>query len=220
MAIDDPHERTSPFDASRLHSRPAASIPLFAGDEVLVCGQLLSRAWEQSRDTEAADPHALSCPHCREAAEQLATVDAATRVLRVQETPRLHALTDRIMHIVRTEVRLGRLLPLANPDRGLQIAENVAAKVLRQAADAVPGTRAATCRLAPITEGTNVRVTMTVALTLDHPLPDRVLQVRRSVLHSAEQDLGLAVGAVDITVTDVLEPEPFLRHSPPDEPSA
>ncbi|MEU2596124.1 hypothetical protein ABZ669_02365 [Streptomyces hirsutus] len=45
---------------------------------------------------------------------------------------------------------------------------------------------------------------------LDRPLPHRVHQVRRSVLDSAGQDLGLAVTAVDITVIDVLEPEPPL----------
>ena len=74
----------------------------------------------------------------------------------------------------------------------------------------VPGARAAGCRLAPEGEGTDVRVTMTLAAALDRPLPDRVHQVRRAVVHSAGQDLGLAVSAVDITVVDVLEPWPLL----------
>ncbi|MFB7114705.1 hypothetical protein [Streptomyces sp. NPDC056291] len=39
--------------------------------------------------------------------------------------------------------------------------------------------------------------------------------MRRSVLHSAGQDLGLAVTAVDIAVVDVLEPEPLLRPGLP-----
>ncbi|WP_433455504.1 hypothetical protein ACQPXS_46070 [Streptomyces sp. CA-142005] len=210
MALDDPHARPSePPGADGPRTGPAADIPPFAGDEVLPCGRLLSRVWEQARDaTPAADPHTVSCPHCREAVEGLATVNAATRALRT-EAPGLHALADRVMDIVRAEVRLGRLLPLADPDRDLRISESAAAKVLRQAADTVPGARAATCRLVPEGEGTDVRVTMTLAAALDGPLPDRVHQVRRSVLHSAEQDLGLAVTAVDITVVDVLEPEPL-----------
>ncbi|MFB7114704.1 hypothetical protein [Streptomyces sp. NPDC056291] len=78
------------------------------------------------------------------------------------------------MNIVRAEVRRGRLLPLADPDRELRIAESAAAKVLRHAAGTVPGARAATCRLVPVGEGIDVRVTMTLAAALDRPLPDRV----------------------------------------------
>ncbi|MFJ5033997.1 hypothetical protein ACIQB5_39455 [Streptomyces sp. NPDC088560] len=187
-------------------------MPAFVGDEVLPCGRLLSRVWEQAQDaTSAADPHVESCLHCREAVEGLATVNAATRALRAEDPPGLHALADRVMKVVRAEVRLGRLLPLADPDRDLRIAESVAAKVLRQAADSVPGARAETCRLAPESSGSDVRVTMTLAAALDRPLPDRVHQVRRSVLHLAGQDLGLAVAAVDITVVDVLKPLPPVR---------
>ncbi|GAB3179969.1 hypothetical protein GCM10027162_33110 [Streptomyces incanus] len=50
---------------------------------------------------------------------------------------------------------------------------------------------------------------------LDRPLPHRVHQVRRSLLDSAVQDLGLAVTAADITVIDVLEPEPPLGSGLP-----
>ncbi|GAB2828172.1 hypothetical protein GCM10027073_66400 [Streptomyces chlorus] len=218
MALDDPHARPSgPPGADGPRTGPAAAdASPFAGDEVLPCGRLLSRVWEQTRDAApTADPHTVSCPHCREAVEGLATVNAATRALRAEDPPGLHALADRVMDVVRAEVRIGRLLPLADPDRDLRIAENAAAKVLRQAADTVPGARAATCRLVPEGEGTDVRVTMTLAAALDRPLPDRVHQVRRSVLDSAGQDLGLAVTAVDITVIDVLEPEPPLGSGLP-----
>ncbi|MEV5431968.1 hypothetical protein [Streptomyces sp. NPDC052701] len=213
MALDDPHERPSGppgADAPRTGPAAAGTSPP-AGDEVLPCGRLLSRVWEQAQDAApAADPHTVSCPHCREAVEGLLTVNAAARALRAEDPPGLPALAGRVMAVVGAEVRLGRLLPLADPDRDLRIAESAAAKVLRQAADTVPGARAATCRLAPAGEGADVRVTMTLAAALDRPLPERVRQVRRSVLHSAGQDLGLAVAAVDITVVDVLEPWPPL----------
>ncbi|MFH8770458.1 hypothetical protein [Streptomyces sp. NPDC017958] len=211
MALDDPHTRPPEppgADGSRTGSAAAGVLP-FPGDEVLPCGRLLSRVWEQAQDeAPAADPHTVSCPHCREAVEGLATVNAVTRALWAEDTSGLHVLADRVMNIVRAEVRLGRLLPLADPDRDLRIAESAAAKVLRQAADTVPGARAATCRLTSAGEGTDVRVTMTLAAALDRPLPERVHQVRRSVLRSAGQDLGLAATAVDIAVVDVLEPWP------------
>ncbi|MDO0926644.1 hypothetical protein QQY24_14930 [Streptomyces sp. TG1A-8] len=202
MALDDPYARSG-----GIRTGPAACAPPFEGDEVLPCGRLLSRAWEQARDAApAADPHAVSCPHCRAAAGELAAVDAAARGLRAEEPPGPYALVERVMDAVRAEVRLGRLLPPAGPDRGRRITENAAARVLRRAVDAVPGARAATCRLTPEDGGTDVRVTMTVAAALDRPLPYRVRQVRRSVLRSAGLELGLVVTAVDITVVGVLEP--------------
>lgn len=218
MALDDPQARPSESphtDRPRLSPTAADPSP-FAGDEVLPCGRLLSRVWEQAQDTApVADPHTVSCSHCREAVEGLATVNAAAQALREEDPPGLQALADRVMNVVRAEIRLGRLLPLADPDRDLRIAESAAAKLLRLAADTVPGVRAATCRLIPADEGNDVRVTMELAAALDRPLPDRVDQVRRSVLHSAERDLGLAVTTVDIVVVDVLEPWPPLSPGQP-----
>jgi hypothetical protein len=215
MAIDDPHPRPS------APPRAGAGDPLPADDEVLPCGRLLSRVWEKTRDTTPGtmpdgtpgagphpvpDPHTVSCPYCHEAAGELAAVDAATRALRSEDLSGPRTLIDRVMNTVRAEARLGRLLPPAGPDQGPRIAESAAAKILRRAADTVPGARAAGCRLVAEGEGTGVRVTMTVAAALDRPLPGRIRQVRRSVIRSAGQDLGLAVTAVDITVVDVLEP--------------
>ncbi|MFJ9348316.1 hypothetical protein [Streptomyces sp. NPDC101237] len=211
MALDRPYTRPCGrpgTDGTRTEPATRDTPPL-PGDQSLPCGRLLSRVWEQARDdAPEADPHTLTCPYCREAVEGLATVDAATRVLRATDPPGLRALADRVMAAVRAEARLGRLLRLADPDRDLRIAESAAAKILRRAADTVPGTRAAACRLAPAGEGLNVLVTMTVAAALGRPLPETVQRVRRAVLRSATEELGLAVTAVDITVVDVLEPWP------------
>lgn len=215
MALDDPHAQPSgPPGNDGPPDDPAIreAVPL-AGDEVLPCGRLLSQAWEQAQDaTPTADPHTTSCPHCREAVEGLAALNVATRALRAKDPPGLQALADRVMRIVRAEVRLGRLLPLADTVLDLRIAESAAAKVLRQAADTVPDVRAATCRLVPAGEGTGVQVTMTLAAALNRPLPETVTQVRRSIIHAAEQALGLAVTTVDIIVADVLEP--FVPPAP------
>lgn len=207
MALDNPSD---PPGTGGSRDGPAVddAVPP-AVDEVLPCGRRLSQVWEQALDGMSADdPHTLSCPGCREAVEGLATLNAATRALRAKDPPGLQALTDRVMSVVRSEVRLGRLLPLADPDLDLRIAENAAARVLRRAADTVPGARAATCRLVPEGGGTGVQVTMALAVSLDRPLPDRVRQVRRSVVNAAGQALGLAVTAVDIIVVDIREPYP------------
>ncbi|MGX4694668.1 hypothetical protein [Streptomyces sp. JNUCC 63] len=201
MALEDQH----PHNAD-------TSVPDLApltGDEVLPCGRPLSHAWEQARDARPqTDPHTTSCSYCREAAEGLAALDAATQALRERQPTGLNALADRVMAVVRSEVRLGRMLPLDDPALDLRITENAAAKVLRQAADTVPGATAVSCRLKPAGKGTHVHVAMTLAAALDQPLPAAAEDVRRSVITAADRTLGMAVTNVDIRVIDVLLPEP------------
>jgi hypothetical protein len=88
------------------------------------------------------------------------------------------------------------------------VAETAAANVLRRAADSVPGARAVSCRLALGDDGTTIHVTMTLAASLDRPLPDRAALVRKAVLDAADRTLGLAVTNVDLEVVAVLEPPP------------
>ncbi|MBT2452526.1 hypothetical protein J7F03_36850 [Streptomyces sp. ISL-43] len=211
MALDDPRpdasgeppaERVEP-----IRTEPLPEAELLAGDELLPCGRPLSRAWEQARDAdETPDPHAAHCPHCRQAVEGLAALDEATRALRATERPSGRSLADRVINAVRAEVRIGVMLPLDDPARDLQIAESAAAKVLRRAADTVPGARAASCRLTPTGNTTAVHVAMTLATTLDQPLPDRAARVRRAVLYAAHRELGLAVTDVDLEINAVLDP--------------
>ncbi|WP_328740987.1 alkaline shock response membrane anchor protein AmaP [Streptomyces erythrochromogenes] len=99
------------------------------------------------------------------------------------------------------------MLLLDDPDHDLRIAESAAAKVLRRAADTVPGVRAASCRVATAKDA-HVQavhiVVITVAATLDQPLRGRAEAVRQAVLHAAEHVLGLAVTTVDVEVNAVL----------------
>ncbi|MFF0465226.1 hypothetical protein [Streptomyces mexicanus] len=218
MALDDPHARPAAQPGT---DGPGERTTPLAGDEMLSCGRLLSQVWEQAQDaTPAADPHTLSCPQCRAATEVLATVNTATRALRAENPPGLQLLADRVMTAVRAEARLERLLPLAGLEPDLRITERAAAKVLRQAADAVPGARVAACRLTPADENRGVRVSLTLAAALDRPLPERADHVRRSVLIAAGRDLDMAVATVDITVVDVLELLSPLGHAQPADDGA
>lgn len=198
----------SPADgAEPAPTEPLPEAELLAGDELLPCGRRLSRAREQARDADTTpDPHAAHCPHCRQAVEGLAALDQATRALRAMERPSGHSLADRIINDVRAEVRIGVMLPLDDSALDLQIAESAAAKVLRRAADAVPGARAASCRLTPTGTTTAVHVAMTLASAPDQPLPDKAAQVRRAVLYAADQELGLAITDVDLEIDAVLAP--------------
>ncbi|PZG90157.1 hypothetical protein C1I97_30760 [Streptomyces sp. NTH33] len=201
MALEDQHPPNA-------HTSAPDPAPL-TGDEVLPCGRPLSHVWEQARDARPrTDPHIASCAHCREAAEGLAALDAATQALRERQPTGWSALADRVLAVVRSEVRFGPVLPLDDPALDLRITENAAAKVLRRAADAVPGARAVSCRLKPAGKGTHVHVAMTLAAAPGRPLPAAAEDVRRSVVTAADRTLGMAVTNVDIRVIDVLLPQP------------
>ncbi|MGW7618057.1 Asp23/Gls24 family envelope stress response protein [Streptomyces antimycoticus] len=154
------------------------------------------------------------CAFCRQAVEGLIALDSTTRTLWA-ERPSARTVADGVMRAVRAEVRLGRMLPLDDPTRELRIAETAAARVLRRAADRVPGVRAASCRLTPDEGSTKV----TLAVTLDHPLPDRATEVRRAVAHAAGHELGLAVSTIDLRIVSVLEPLEPLEPTASEEPT-
>ncbi|MFJ5811551.1 Asp23/Gls24 family envelope stress response protein [Streptomyces sp. NBC_01426] len=215
MALDDPH----PTSAAQTNPPPHSDAERLAGSALLPCGRLLGHAWEQARTpARAADPHTNHCPYCREAIEGLTSLDRATHALRGEEQPDGHSLANRVINAVRAEARLGAMLLLNDPGRDLRIAETAAAKILRRAADTVPGTRAASCRLIPEQSGQALHVAaITLSTTLDQPLRERAEAVRQAVLHVAQNVLGLAVTAVNVEVTGVLErsrrtqPEPSER---------
>ncbi|MEU7551132.1 hypothetical protein AB0B01_02025 [Streptomyces sp. NPDC044571] len=219
MALDDPHPHSGEDPtAARTRRADGTLLPeseLLAGGELLPCGRPLLDAWQQARSpgATALDAHTGGCPYCRQAVEGLRALDRATESLRAEEQPDVHSLADRVINAVRAEVRLGASLPLDDPDHDLRIAENAAAKVLRRAADTVPGARAASCHLSPTPDDTAVHVVMTLATTLDRPLRERAAHVRQAVLHAAHHELGLAVTGVDLEITSLLEP----LHAPWDD---
>ncbi|MFJ3831260.1 hypothetical protein ACIPWI_25315 [Streptomyces sp. NPDC090046] len=207
MALDDPHPTSGDEPAGVRAEAPLHSnAELLAGAELLPCGRPLGRAWQQARSAVGtSDPHSSRCPHCREAIEGLTALDRATRALRAEEQPDGHSLATRVIKAVRSEVRLGTMLLLDDPDHDLRIAESAAAKVLRRAADTVPGIRAASCRVNAAKDDHAVHVVViTVAATLDQPLRVRAEAVRQAVLHATEHVLGLAVTTVDVEVSAVL----------------
>ncbi|MEU4729911.1 hypothetical protein [Streptomyces sp. NPDC023588] len=222
MALDDPHPTAgggpTPASARRADTTALSEAELLAGSELLPCGRPLLDAWRQARSPGAAAPdaHAGDCLHCRQAVEGLRALDQATRSLRAEEQPDGHGLANRVINAVRAEVRLGASLPLDDPDHALRIAESAAAKVLRRAADTVPGVRAVSCRLTPTPDDSAVHVVMTLATTLDRPLRERAARVRRAVLHAAQHTLGLAVTEVDLDINSLLDP----LHAPRDDAPA
>ncbi|MFH8574052.1 hypothetical protein [Streptomyces sp. NPDC017993] len=203
MALEDPRATSPPTEVPAPYRDTDAA--RLVGDERLPCGRLVSHVWEQARAaSDQPDTHTSRCIYCQQAIEGLAALDATTRTLRA-EPPSARTVADRIVRAVRAEARLGQILPLDDPAQDLRIAETTVAKILRRAADRIPGVRAASCRLTPDEAGTQVTITMTLAATLDEPLPGRTAQVRRAVADASAHDIGLAVHSIDLRIVSELE---------------
>lgn len=206
--------------------------------EVLPCGHLLDELWERWADAPAAaqrDPHLSTCAHCGTALDELRRLDRYVRqeVERDEQeaarTPLADTgrITERVMEIVRTELRPGASVPLGERDEDHWITETAAARTLRAAAEEENGVQAGSCRISPA-DGPEprlalpgsrlpraplrVRIGIVAPLRPHTPVPETAGRVRERVATAARDELGMEVAAVDVVVVDVTEP------TSPDDP--
>ncbi|MFD5398201.1 hypothetical protein ACFWJW_28850 [Streptomyces sp. NPDC127097] len=122
---------------------------------------------------------------------------------------------------VRTQLGIGRLLPLGGPADGSWITEQAAAGALRASADTPAGVRLGSLRLSVADPGHApepavpappsalppgpLRIEAEFAAVADRPLPVLADQVRAALLEASIQGLGLVVGVVDLRVSGLLE---------------
>ncbi|MEU3957926.1 hypothetical protein AB0F45_37620, partial [Streptomyces achromogenes] len=179
---------------------PGSDVP--PDDERLPCGRLLGRVWSD-REEGTADGHQGTCPHCR---RELAGLRTAVRHVRdeTRSTPGFDAaaLTQRVMDVVRLELRPGRPLPLGQPDEDLWIMESVAARTLRSAAEQVPGVQAGSCRIERPTRQRTCHRPPRHPRPLTPGLAD---EVRRHVREAADRHLGMNVTDINVSITDATE---------------
>ncbi|OEJ27519.1 hypothetical protein AR457_26690 [Streptomyces agglomeratus] len=142
---------------------------------------------------------------------------------------------DGMTRAVRQLLGLGRLLPLGEAADGAWLAEKAADSVLRRAAAAVPGVKLGSLRIGLTDPDAAVEpavppppgalppgpLRIQADLTADtggEPLPHRAERLRIALREAASARLGLAVTAVDLRVTDLVEAgqEP-VPATPPDE---
>jgi hypothetical protein len=206
--------------------------PVDAGEQ-LPCGRTFEAVWaarEAGRTPD--DPHYAHCPHCGAALERLDVLDGFVRAARAQEAQArqaagggqasatgraAEAVTQRVMGIVRRELRPGRSLPLGDGREDAWIVEAAAAKAFRAAADALPGVRAGSCRITPLDPAAPaprtgpargpLRVRLQVAADLSRMLPELADEIRDRVEAVADAEIGMDVRAVDVTFVDLVAPE-------------
>ncbi|MGW7591616.1 Asp23/Gls24 family envelope stress response protein [Streptomyces rubiginosohelvolus] len=181
-------------------------------DETLPCGRLLSQVWADWEEG-VHDDHTAQCAHCRLAVADLERLESQVRALDsepAQQPVDAASFIDRVMDVVRLELRPGRPLPLGEADEDLRIMENVAARALRRAAEEVSGVRAGSCRLG----GTPVDVDLSVHVPLTTPdVPALAQQIRDRVDATAHERLGLHLGEINVRITDLVSEDEAAPRS-------
>ncbi len=132
-------------------------------DERLPCGLLLSDVWDAA-DEGGGDVHLSQCPHCSAARAELGLLGEAVRDVLAAEADDaaegawdVGGLTERVMDVVRMELRPGRPLPLGGR-HDLWMTETAVARTVREAVDGLHGVYAGSCRIGPLPEWTGPAV--------------------------------------------------------------
>lgn len=186
----------------------------------LACGRDAAAVWEDA-ETGRLDAHELRCPHCQAVATDAAVLHASTAELAAEPIEPPPALVDRVMSMVRTELRHD-YLPLPTRPGPARIEHRSAAAVLRHAVDQMPGVRARSCRITMPDRvevdgaarhddfggdpGTVVGISVAMAFGAD--LPTTAARVQQLILAASDRLLGLPVDQVNVTVVDVFDPTP------------
>lgn len=184
-----------------------------ADDPRLSCGRSIDDVW--SHIDGPPDEHERDCPYCLEARARLLRLSAATADLRAAEAvePAMQpdaGFTASVMTLVRAEVRRGQAIPLqTEPVPGLTISEQAVVGLVWLAADGVPGVRGRRCRVSAVEPGdldgpTQVDVELSFAVDPGVSIPAVTAELRTRVVELVDDEAGLLVRRVDLSVEDVL----------------
>ncbi|MFE9123494.1 Asp23/Gls24 family envelope stress response protein [Streptomyces sp. NPDC007172] len=194
---------------TRIHP-PDTPPPHDPDDERLPCGRLLSQVWSDWEEG-ATDPHQADCPDCTSAVAELEQLETAVRQLSGDSEDTFDydpaPLTERVMDVVRLELRPGHPLPLGAPDEDMWVMESAAARVLRAAAERMPGVRSGSCRITPEPDQPGrVTISLHILAPITAPsLPTLAEEVRRSVGEAADHRLGLEITSIDVHIVGIAD---------------
>ncbi|MBT2544848.1 hypothetical protein J7E99_30115 [Streptomyces sp. ISL-44] len=183
-------------------------------DEILPCGASLALLW----DDGAPPAGHTDCVDCQNALEELARLHTLVDRAVAESPHNGEGLAERVMQVVRTELRPGPLLPLGELDEDSWITQATAARVLRGAVDRLPGVTAGSCELRPLSVSGDgrlpggrlprgplqVRIEIAVSPDLDLTFPRVAGTVRARLSTVAAEELGIDVRQIDVAVVDLL----------------
>lgn len=185
--------------------------------DTLECGHSLSELSAYLDTGTIDDPrHLETCPECQAGLASLQRLSELGNDLLQSDVADAGSGNDdwmqSILDNLRLELRPGRNIPLHSdhPDDALWETEGAVAALIRTVADSFPGTAAGKCRLhgdvtAP---GAEITVEVELAVVYGHSMDERASALRQELAEALAFHTELNVQAIDITVTDVLEPTP------------
>lgn len=183
--------------------------------DTLGCGRSLADLSEYLDTGRTSDPeHLAQCPECQAGLASLRRLSALGHELLDADLTEAGSGTDDWMQAIlgnlRLELRPGRSIPVRADDPAdvLSETEGSVAALIRSIADGLPGTAAGKCRLyGDVTEpGAPVTVSVELAVVYGHPMEDRAAALRWQLADALARHTELNITAIDVTITDVLEP--------------
>ena len=194
-----------------------------ASGDTLDCGHSLAELSEYLDTGRIGNPeHLAQCPECQSGLASLRRLSDLGHDLLDADVTEAGSGSDDWMQAIlgnlRLELRPGRSIPVRgdDPEDLLSETEGAVSALIRSIADGLPGTAAGKCRLqGDVTEpGAPITVGVEIAVVFGHPLEERAAALRRELAETLARDTELNVTAIDVTITDVLEP----RQTPQEKP--
>lgn len=178
----------------------------------LECGKTVDELSDYlAADRLPYDPEIENCPECLNALDALERVGMLSRSLLEREARELPPPPvnwfDRIMDVVRSEMRVGRSLPVQHPDPRVRITitEGAVRALVRSVGDEIEGLYVGRVDLDGDAEvpGAPVEVNITGTIGWDRSVLDATSLLRTAVYDALAQHTDLNVVAVNVTIEDV-----------------
>jgi len=179
---------------------------------VLDCGKTVDELSDYlAAGRQPYDPEIETCPECLNALDALERVGMLSRSLLEREARELPPPPanwfDRIMDVVRSEMRVGRSLPVQHPDPRVQITitEGAVRSLVRSVGDGIDGLYVGRVDIDGDAEevGAPVQVNITGTIGWDRSVLEASTQLRAAVYDALAQHTDLNVVGVNITIEDV-----------------
>lgn len=157
------------------------------------------------------DPDIETCPECLNALDALERVGMLSRSLLEREARELPPPPanwfDRIMDVFRSEMRVGRSLPVQHPDPRVQITitEGAVRALVRSVGDEIDGLYIGRVDIDGDAEVPGAPVEVNIAGTIgwEQSVLDATALLRSAVYEALAQHTDLNVVAVNVTIEDV-----------------
>lgn len=177
-------------------------------DDRLPCGRYVGQLWDILSENSPGE-HSRRCPHCQAALAKIRPVAEVISQLAAEPISPPADLASNVMNAIRARIHRNHRVPLPAPaGMRLDIRQQAAIAILRAAADRVDGVRARSCQLIRAAASEALTgVHLTISVRYGTPADERAAAVRATVRAAARSQLGLALDTINITVTDIYDPQ-------------